>query len=151
MAQLIHLLKLLLVISLVAPFWTQTEAGVRKVVLLETPEVHGYPEDTVTLPCVLQPVESEMLRVKQIRWKRLEPWGDLSTVAEFDWARGPRILEPDRVQFVAAGKDPDLLDASLTLTELHPDDEANYTCEMPPRSPSPCMRTPNSRATERPA
>lgn len=92
------------------------------------PEVHGSPGNTIKLPCNLQPVESEIPRVKQIRWERLEPWGELSTVAEFDWTSGPRILVPG-VQFVAVRKGLDL-DPSLTFTELHPDDDANYTCEV---------------------
>lgn len=129
MARLIHLLKLLLVFSLVAPFWTQTGNGDRKLVLLETPEVHGSPGDTVKLPCVLQSLESEIPLVKQITWERLEPWGNSSTVAEYDWARGPRILELG-VHFVVAWKGQVFLDASLTLTELQPDDDANYTCEV---------------------
>ncbi|XP_049643476.1 poliovirus receptor homolog [Suncus etruscus] len=120
----------LLLLPLLPLFWASTRAGDRKVVLLAPPEVCGSPGDTVNLTCVLQPVESEIPQVKQIRWEKLEPWGDLSTVAEFDRDQGPNITEPNRVQFISAGKDPDLLDASLTLTELHPDDDANYTCEV---------------------
>lgn len=67
-----------------------------------------------------------------IKWEKLEPWGNLSIVAEFELNQDPRIEEPDRVQFVAAGKDQEgpLMDVSLTLTDLYPDDEANYTCEV---------------------
>lgn len=124
------LLGLPLLLLLLPQFWVPTRAEERDVVVLAPPGVHGSLGDTVILPCNLQPVESEILRVKQIRWERLEPWGGLSTVAEFDWVQGPSIPEPGHVQFVAAGKNQDLLDASLTLTELHLDDEANYTCEV---------------------
>lgn len=120
----------LLLLPLLPLFWASTRAGDRKVVLLAPPEVRGSPGDTVNLTCVLQPVESEIPQVKQIRWEKLDSWGYLSTVAEFDWDQGPNITEPNRVQFISAGKDPDVLDASLTLTELHPDDDANYTCEV---------------------
>lgn len=120
----------LLLLPLLSLFWASTRAGDRKVVLLAPPEVRGSPGDTVNLTCVLQPVESEIPQVKQIRWEKLDSWGYLSTVAEFDWDQGPNITEPNRVQFISAGKDPDVLDASLTLTELHPDDDANYTCEV---------------------
>lgn len=93
-------------------------------------EVHGFLGDTIKLPCNLQLMHYETPRVKLIRWERLEPWGDSSTVAEFHWERGPSIEDPDHMQFLAAGKDQDLLDASLILTDLHPDDDANYTCEV---------------------
>lgn len=99
-------------------------------VLLAYPEVRGYPGDTVKLPCILHYLESDIPRVTQIRWERLEPRGNPRTVAEFHWVLGPRIPEPDHVQFVDAGKGSNLLDGSLTLTKLRPDDEANYTCEI---------------------
>lgn len=99
-------------------------------VLLAPSTVNGSLGDTVNLTCVLEPKDSEIPWVTQIRWERLEPWGDHTTVAEFDWERGPSIPKPEHVQFVSAGKDPVLLDASLTLIELEPDDDTNYTCEV---------------------
>lgn len=128
MARTPPLLWLPLLLTLLPPLWVPTRAGDRKVFVLVPPEVHGSPGDTIKLPCNLQPVKSKIPRVKQIRWERLEPSGELSTVAEFNWTHGPRILVPD-VQFVAAWKGLDL-DQSLTLTKLHPDDDTNYTCEV---------------------
>ncbi|XP_055991593.1 poliovirus receptor-like [Sorex fumeus] len=103
--------------------------GARKVVVRAPTKVNGSLGSTVTLPCHLL-LESEIPRVTEIRWKRLAPLGDPSIVAEFYWEWGPIILEPDRLEFKAARLGADLLDASLTIRELSPGDEANYTCEV---------------------
>lgn len=130
MAWPLPLLELPLLLLLLPPFWAPIGAGSRELVVLAPPEVRGSSGDTIKLPCNLQPLQSETPQVKQIRWERLEPWGDPSTVAEFHWERGPRISEPDRVRLVVGGKDQDLLNTSLIISELHPDDDANYTCKV---------------------
>ncbi|XP_055001041.1 poliovirus receptor-like isoform X2 [Sorex araneus] len=121
---------LTLLLPLLLPPWTPTRARAGKVVVLAPTEVHGSLGSTVTLPCHLQRLESKTSRVTQIRWKRLDPLGDPSIVAEFHWERGPRIPEPDRVKFNSTQLGADLLDASLTIRELSPGDEDNYTCEI---------------------
>ncbi|XP_055001968.1 nectin-2-like [Sorex araneus] len=122
--------SLTLLLPLLLPPWTPTRAMAREVVVLAPTEVHGSLGSTVTLPCHLQPLDSETPRMTYIRWTRQEPLGDPSIVAEFHWHRGPSIAEPDRVDFVATRMDADLLDASLTMSDLSPGDEANYTCEI---------------------
>ncbi|XP_055991591.1 poliovirus receptor homolog [Sorex fumeus] len=124
------LLGLTLLLRLLLLSWAPTRAEAGKVVVLAPTEVHGSLGSTVTLPCHLQPLESKTKQVTQIRWKRLDPLGDPSIVAEFYWEQGPIIPEPDRVEFKAARLGADLLDASLTIRELSPGDEANYTCEV---------------------
>ncbi|XP_055991590.1 poliovirus receptor homolog [Sorex fumeus] len=73
-------------------------------------EVHGFLGDTVKLPCNLRFPESKPQNVTQITWKR--------------------ILESGHVMFTAAEWGHNLLDASLSVHRLHPEDDANYTCEI---------------------
>ncbi|XP_055992032.1 poliovirus receptor homolog [Sorex fumeus] len=110
--------------------WASTRAGTRKVVVLAPVELRGSLGDTLTLPCHLQSLDSKTQRVTLISWKRLDSLGDPSIVAEFHREQGPSIPEADRVEFKAARLGADLLDASLTIRELSPGDEANYTCEI---------------------
>lgn len=121
-------LWLLLLLSLL---WVPAGARTEKVAVLAPTEIYSFRGYTVTLPCSLRALDPNTTEVTQITWLRREPSGVRGLVAAFHPVRGPRVLDPDRVEFAAArrgGKNP--LDASLTIRWLRPEDEANYTCQI---------------------
>ncbi|XP_012666603.1 poliovirus receptor [Otolemur garnettii] len=115
----------LLVLSLLWLFWPIPGTGTVRV---QAPaQVHGLLGDSVTLPCHLQPLGPGM-QVTQVTWMRQELAGQPSSLAVFHPARGPWYSDPGRLEFVA--KSPDLLNASLVVSQLRVEDEANYTCQF---------------------
>uniref|UniRef100_G1TJN6 PVR cell adhesion molecule n=1 Tax=Oryctolagus cuniculus TaxID=9986 RepID=G1TJN6_RABIT len=90
--------------------------------------IQGFLGDTVTLPCYL-PLEADM-RVTQVTWMRQEPAGGARNVAVFHSTRGASVSEPGRLEFVAARPGAELWNASLAVSGLRAEDEANYTCQF---------------------
>ncbi|XP_062032758.1 poliovirus receptor [Lepus europaeus] len=91
-------------------------------------QVQGFLGDTVTLPCYLPP-EADM-RVTQVTWLRQEPAGGARNIAVFHSTRGASVSEPERLEFVAARPGAELWNASLAVSGLRAEDEANYTCQF---------------------
>ncbi|XP_012589130.1 PREDICTED: poliovirus receptor homolog [Condylura cristata] len=106
-----------------------TGAGTRRVIVLAPNEVRGFLDQTVTLPCNLQPLEPGV-QVTQVTWMRREPSGNAHSVAVFHPTQGPSFPHPERLQFAKAKTGVELQDASLMVSGLRAEDEANYTCEF---------------------
>ncbi|XP_053460251.1 poliovirus receptor isoform X2 [Nycticebus coucang] len=118
---------LLLVLSLVWLFCIPPAVGTGTVRVLASTQVRGLLGNSVTLPCHLQPLEPGV-QVTQVTWMRQELAGQPSSLAVFHPARGPWYSDPGRLEFVA--KSTDLLNASLVVSQLRVEDEANYTCQF---------------------
>ncbi|KAG8515331.1 Poliovirus receptor, partial [Galemys pyrenaicus] len=101
----------------------------RKVVVTAPNQVSGLLGQKVKLPCKLQPLESGV-QVTQVTWMRREPSEDAHTVAVFHPQQGPSYADPKRLKFDGAKSGAELLDASLIVSGLREEDEANYTCEF---------------------
>ncbi|XP_037372651.1 poliovirus receptor isoform X2 [Talpa occidentalis] len=118
------LLLLLLLLS-----WAPPGAESRKVVVQAPSQVHGFLGQTVELPCNLQPLEPGV-QVTQVTWMRRELSGEAHSVAVFHPTQGPSFPEPGRLHFAVAKPGGELRDASLVVSGLRAEDEANYTCEF---------------------
>lgn len=98
-------------------------------------EVRGLLGDTVELPCkLLSPGPKG--NVSQVTWQRLDPSGDLQSVAAFHPSHGLSFPSPkfgkDRLSFhtMGAKQGSDMRDATLVLQGLRVEDEGNFSCEF---------------------
>nr|BAC41712.1 poliovirus receptor [Lemur catta] len=116
-----------LVLSLLSLSWSPSEA---ETVDVHAPaQVRGLLGGNVTLPCHLQLLDPSV-QVTQVTWMRRQPAGQPSSVAVYHPARSPWYFDPERVRFAAARSRSELRDASLVVSQLHIEDEANYTCQF---------------------
>nr|XP_044989922.1 poliovirus receptor [Jaculus jaculus] len=93
-----------------------------EIVNVQTPvQVIGLLNKSVMLPCSLPPEGS--VKVTQVTWLR---GGD--TVAVFHPEKGAKASE--RLRFVAGEAEEDMRNASVVLSNLKIQDEANYTCQF---------------------
>uniref|UniRef100_A0A2K6FC54 Ig-like domain-containing protein n=1 Tax=Propithecus coquereli TaxID=379532 RepID=A0A2K6FC54_PROCO len=92
-------------------------------------QVRGLLGGNVTLQCHLQLLDSSV-QVTQVTWMRRQPAGQPSSVAVYHPSRSPWYLDPERVEFVAAMSGGELRNASLVVSQLRVEDEANYTCQF---------------------
>ncbi|XP_036284599.1 nectin-2 isoform X2 [Pipistrellus kuhlii] len=115
------------------------EAGAQNGRVSMPPEVRGRLGDTVELPChLLSPGPKG--NVSQVTWQRLDPSGDLQSVAAFHPSHGlsfpSRQFPKDRLSFRSMGQSPgarpgaELRDATLVLQGLRVEDEGNFSCEF---------------------
>ncbi|KAM4824992.1 poliovirus receptor homolog, partial [Thomomys bottae] len=114
---------LLLLLALLALTAGTLGAGTQGVQV--PPNVTGFLGESVNLSCHLPPPSDDSIRLSQITWMKQ---GTEESLATWHPIRGVWYQDPERMNFVAAGQSKDLLDASLTLSALHIDDEARYTC-----------------------
>lgn len=110
---------------------TCARSGADSPVVVQAPEqVRGFLDETVTLPCSLQPLDPGV-RVTQVTWMRRKPSGRFYSVAVFHPTQGPSYPEQGRLRFTTAQAGAsELLDGSLTVSGLLAEDEDNYTCEF---------------------
>ncbi|XP_069313351.1 poliovirus receptor isoform X2 [Eulemur rufifrons] len=92
-------------------------------------QVRGLLGGNVTLPCHLQ-LLNPSVQVTQVTWMRRQLAEQPSSVAVYHPARSPWYFDPERVAFAAAKSRSELRNASLVVTQLHIEDEANYTCQF---------------------
>ncbi|XP_027990944.2 nectin-2 isoform X2 [Eptesicus fuscus] len=115
------------------------EAGAQNGRVSMQAEVRGLLGDTVELPCeLLSPGPKG--NVSQVTWQRLDPSGDLQSVAAFHPSHGLSFPSPkfgkDRLSFRTMGQSPsakqgsDMRDATLVLRGLRVEDEGNFSCEF---------------------
>ncbi|KAM8791038.1 nectin-2 isoform 1-T1 [Rhynchonycteris naso] len=115
------------------------ETGAQDVRVRIPPEVRGRLGDTVKLPCYLLSQGPEG-NVSQVTWQRLNPSGDIQSVAAFHPSHGFSFPSPqfgkERLSFLNMGQSPgarqgsDMRDATLVLQGLRVEDEGNYSCEF---------------------
>ncbi|XP_012508689.1 PREDICTED: poliovirus receptor [Propithecus coquereli] len=104
-------------------------AGTETVDVHAPAQVRGLLGGNVTLQCHLQLLDSSV-QVTQVTWMRRQPAGQPSSVAVYHPSRSPWYLDPERVEFVAAMSGGELRNASLVVSQLRVEDEANYTCQF---------------------
>ncbi|XP_015352214.2 poliovirus receptor [Marmota marmota marmota] len=112
-------------LALLALSWATWGAGTGTVVVQAPAQVSGLLNGSLLLPCHLQPLEPNA-QVTQVTWMRQDSEGGLHKVAVRHPTRGPSLAEPERIRFASA----DLLDASLRVSELRAEDQANYSCQF---------------------
>ncbi|XP_028634517.1 poliovirus receptor homolog isoform X2 [Grammomys surdaster] len=88
----------------------------------------GFLGGSTVLHCSL--VSDDNVTVTQITWMKKNPDGSHPSVAVFHPKRGPNIVEPERVRFLAAKQDKDLQNASLAISNLGVKDEGIYECQI---------------------
>ncbi|KAM5134172.1 poliovirus receptor-like [Callospermophilus lateralis] len=116
----------LALLALLALSWATWGAGTGTVVVQAPAQVSGLLNGSLLLPChLLQPLEPNA-QVTQVTWMRQDSEGGLHKVAVRHPTRGPSLAEPERIGFASA----DLLDASLRVSELRAEDQANYSCQF---------------------
>ncbi|XP_069855764.1 poliovirus receptor homolog isoform X1 [Dipodomys merriami] len=103
-----------------------TPAAGTLMVGVEVPtQVDGFLDESVNLTCQLQTPPGVSIQMSQITWMKQ---GEEKSLAVFHPTRGPYYQDPGRMKFLAVGQGTKLPDASLELSALQIDDEANYTC-----------------------
>ncbi|KAM4800285.1 poliovirus receptor homolog isoform 1-T1 [Urocitellus parryii] len=112
-------------LALLALSWATRGAGTGTVVVQAPAQVSGLLNGSLLLPCHLQPLEPNA-QVTQVTWMRQDSEGGLHKVAVRHPTRGPSLAEPERIRFASA----DLLNASLRVSELRTEDQANYSCQF---------------------
>nr|XP_012616802.1 poliovirus receptor [Microcebus murinus] len=122
--------RLPLVLWLLSLSWSPSRAGTGTVEVQAPAQVRGLLGGNVTLQCHLQLPDSSV-QVTQVTWmRRQQPAGQPSSVAVYHPARRAWYFDPERVQFPAARAGGELRDASLAVSQLRVEDEANYTCQF---------------------
>ena len=93
------------------------------------PEVRGFLDHNAALQCKVQ-TQEDGLQVTLVTWQRQDSTGPPRTVAVFHPTQGSSFPESERLEFVAARPHEKLRDASLAVSGLRAEDEANYTCHI---------------------
>ncbi|XP_048185943.1 poliovirus receptor homolog [Perognathus longimembris pacificus] len=100
-------------------------AGTQMVGVQVPTQVQGFLGKSVTLSCRLQPPPGASIQMSQITWMKQ---GAEQSIAVFHPVQGFFYQDPKRMKFLAVEQGTNLPDASLELSALGIEDEANYTC-----------------------
>ncbi|XP_034346175.1 nectin-2-like [Arvicanthis niloticus] len=83
---------------------------------------------STVLHCSL--TSEDNVTITQITWMKKNPDGSHPSVAVFHPKKGPNIVKPEKMRFLAAKQDKDLQNASLAISNLLVEDEGIYECQI---------------------